>query len=255
MDKLSQVSDIPIFVHSEGINLKNPLCLLREKKCQELLMKLQSANYQHICLISAPPYSGKTSTITLLEAYLKKNVSNVVVKRKNFATGFDFDMSIFKTNPEQPTYFLIDEVQKSYGQEEFRAQLKVFAGDITRGVSSNLYFILFAAFSYNPTATALATTAFNSTPFHPELKLGLPFLRFTETEMDELFKKFEIDSNCMLPTSVKDYIYNFLSNHPGLTVLYLRYVKTYLLMDAAVTRDVTEEVSGVEFFFCSFMFF
>jgi hypothetical protein len=244
------------FVNSEGINLQDSLCLRRKEKCQMVIEELQLINNQHICLITAPPYTGKTSTITMLEAYLRDHVEDVIIKRLDFSMriGVDFDWSVFNANPEKPTYFLIDEVHFSYKNEHFWGLLKGFAVDVVCGEFSNLYFILFAAYNYDPLADSTLAN-FNSSPFHPVFKLGLPFLRFTVIEMDELFGKFQFDSNRRLPNSMKRYIFNFLSNHPGLTVFYLRSVKTDLLTDAALTGIVNEEVSRLSFAFLSLFMF
>jgi hypothetical protein len=229
------------FVNSKGINLQDSLCLRRKEKCQKVIEELQLISNQHICLITAPPYTGKTSTITMLEAYLRDHVADVVIKRLDFSAGVDW--SVFNANHEKPTYFLIDEVHFSYNNEKFWGMLKGFAGEITRGGSSNLFFILFGAYSYCPTVP--------SSSFYPAFQLGLPFLKFSENEMKELFEKFHVASNCLLPYSIKRCIFNFLSNHPGLTVYFLRSIKKDLLTDAILTRIVDEEVSRLSFvFFC-----
>jgi hypothetical protein len=98
-----------IYDNTQGIRLNDPLCLLREELCQEILSKFDSPVNQNICLIEAPPCSGKTSTITMLKEYLEKTVKDVVVIRKNFFRGIDVDASMF-IEPGQPTFYLIDEM-------------------------------------------------------------------------------------------------------------------------------------------------
>jgi hypothetical protein len=136
-------------------------------------------------------------------------------------------------------------------QDDFWKNLKEFALKIVRGDSSNLFFVMFAKNSYEQTTTSpTASFEIPSIPFRPTCRLGLPFLRFTEGEIDILFEKFiTYSEGCVLPKRLKYDVEDFLSYHPGLTVSYLVVLK---LLTTDIGIPYSYSVSILPIFLFSF---
>lgn len=193
----------------EGVKLDDYLTVSRDRKIAEIFAQLETNSVQHVCFIRAPPFCGKTSLKLLMQEYCGKN--ELDFHGYSFFQKEPFDFELFKGDYLRKTYIVIDEVQASYeGNLEFWKILKTFASQ----PHPNLYFILFA--SYGPQALG------KSFAYTPEFILGLRDICFSSYEMNELYDKFQTNTNIIISAEVRRGINDYMLRHPGLTVLFLQ---------------------------------
>jgi len=204
----------------EGLWVNDPIISYREQTCRKIY---DIITQEGIVLLRSPPFTGKTSIVSLLHHYISGiGVKTYWISCLSFQEDLDelfrrkINMSFKEiVQTKEKTILLIDEAQILYflGQNhEFWRIIKELQQ------SSNQYLnILFVA-SYGEAPMSVGGTVYG-TPVVFKSYLDISTMYFSEGEANEMIQSFhKTDEGSLVSISpeVAKVIYSCTSGHPGL---------------------------------------
>ena len=175
-----------------GLHDDDPLWISRDAKCQQIVERVIQNG---AVLVRSPPVTGKSSMVTLIMQYTKKNHANMAVYCVDFGawnktcdlgeyitkSACDWDEA-WRNSPtcQQRTLFLLDETQVLYElgkRHAFWQMIRKRMNSQNTDVA-HVFVVLFATYGERPDVGGDSAR----TPVSFTHAFGLDFLLFTEAE-------------------------------------------------------------------------
>ena len=212
----------------KGIDLNDPLTVYRKERCFKCFDIL---DHDRVVLLRAPPFSGKSSFVTMVGHFAKERGYEAVYSTSllefhdsDFLAYWNMEfppfLDLFQLISEKKVLIIIDETQKLYKSpnSQFWEVLKHHMNPSSIR-NKNLHVLLLAAYgeslSSNPQHQNYA-----GTPIAFTNALSLAFLYLNRSEFGDLIGKFnntKYGNTSAISETVSDYIYNITEGHVGLT--------------------------------------
>eukprot|EP01132_Coremiostelium_polycephalum_P001549 gene1549-1961_t len=207
---------------NEGIIVGSPNVVDRQDTIKSLFNEM---TLKSILLLSAPPFSGKTSICQLLEQYIIDNHPNTYVRRLSFVwqrsekgfnsfweyyTGAPMNRFLNTVTEKSPLYIIFDECQVTYSKESSFHDFWVFIKGVINDFPKNIHMLLVSSYSELSTISA--------TPVQEEFQkvlwqitnghVGL-VIRTVQSILDNFKERAKIEDQNTLQKEIIDYLFSF----------------------------------------------
>ena len=218
------MSDSPQDWVMEGLDIRSEMKSWRKTTCKILLGHLKEVQS---VLVSAPPFSGKSSLATLFEEFANKffQTTIFITPLRNQHNDYDLEYTLQKKttlNSEQLlessalkgkkernlTILIIDEVQLTYKDN------KIFWDNMKlHSKSYNFYLLCFAGYGSNVPDTSITT------PMIFDIYFGMDLMQLTPDEYDEFIAGYlnsDKGKQVPIPIETQSFLSESTKNHVGM---------------------------------------